>query len=120
MHLLCRDDDCPGSVEPAGSVDDLTCRFCGSPLADESGNVIAQGVGPLVEAGAPRSFDALAAALRDAGHEVRVVELTSVRVGDQLLVSSLDQEGGVLDAEVCEGSEAREIEDAIDQLAEGD
>lgn len=110
MHLLCRSTSCPGNELPAGSVDDESCRFCGDRLADSRGNVLAQGAAPLVDGEPPASFNALMDALRDAGHEVKLVELTAVRVGDSLLVSALTPAGEVVGAEVCDGERAEEVE----------
>lgn len=116
MHLLCRDQECVGNDLPAGTVDDDVCRFCGDPLASPEGNVLAQGAAPLVDGAPPANFDALMDALRDAGHDVRLVELTTVRVGDKLLVSALSEDGELLSAEVCEGEEAEQVDRTMSLL----
>jgi hypothetical protein len=118
VHLLCRDTECVGNDLPAGLVDDETCRYCGRPLADESGHGLAQGAAPLIGGAPPESFDALMDALRDAGQDVRLVELSAVRVGDKLLLSAVDDDGELVQAEVIEGPQAAEVEHLMGLLDE--
>lgn len=80
--------------------------------------VLARGAAPLVDGDPPRSFDALMDALRDAGPEVRLVELTAIRVGETLLVSA-EEDGKLLSAEVCDGERAEEVEHVMALMAEG-
>jgi hypothetical protein len=120
MHLLCRDTECPGNDLPAGTHASETCRFCGLTLEDEHGAVLAQGAAPLVAGSPPRSFDALMDALRDAGADVQVVELTAVRQGDQLLVSAVSEDGELLSAEVCDGARAEGVEHVMELLDQTD
>ncbi|HEX7088681.1 MAG TPA: hypothetical protein VF192_01000 [Longimicrobiales bacterium] len=112
MHLLCRNDECVGHALPAGTVEDEHCRFCGALLADENDYVLVQGAPPEM----PDDFSAVMDALRDAGHEVQVIELAAVRVGDKLLVSAMTERGELASAEVCEGDRAREVEDVMGLL----
>lgn len=115
MHLLCRDPDCLGNDLPAGMVGSEYCRYCGADLAPD-GNVLAQGAAPLVDGHPPANFNALMDALRDAGAEVQVVELTAVRQGDQLLVSAVNEDGKLLSAEVCDGPRAESVEHVMELL----
>lgn len=77
-----------------------------------------QGFAPLVDGALPDGFNALMDAMRDAGKDVRVVEITAVRHGDRLLISSLDENGVLLGAEVCGGQRAADVAYALDLLAD--
>lgn len=118
MHLLCLDTDCLGNDLPAGTFSDTSCRYCGADLTDEKGNVLAQGAAPLVEGEPPSSFDALMDALRNAGSEVQVVELTAVRCGDRLLYSTVTDNGEVLAAGVTDGQAAESLAGIMGTLDE--
>lgn len=111
MHLLCQDDTCEGHRSVAGTTSSEACRFCGLPLEDTDGRVLAQGVPPGTEL--PADFDAFLSALRDAGAEVVVVELNAVQVGDKLLLSSTAEDGELLDASIVEGREAAAISELL-------
>lgn len=115
MHLLCWDPECAGNDLPAGVVEADACRFCGAPLAP-AGQVLAQGAAPLLGGELPSDFNRLMDALKEAGHEVEVVELSAVRVGGSLLVSALRADGHLAAAEVCDGRRAEEVEHAMDLL----
>lgn len=117
VHLLCRDTECIGNDLPAGTVADASCRFCEKDLRDGAGNVLAQGAAPLVGGEPPATFDALMEALRDAGAEVQVLELTTVRHGDRLLYSTVTDAGEVIAAGVAEGDEAEQVEHVMDLIA---
>lgn len=106
MHLLCRDPLCPGNTEPAGVAVEDACRFCGTPLTDDAGNVLAQ----LMPDGPPGDFGTFIDALRRAGSDVQLVELTSVRIGDKVLLSAMNEEGELVRAAVCEGEKADQVE----------
>jgi hypothetical protein len=101
---------------PAGNGVEDVCRFCGEDLADENGYVMGRGMTPLVGGSPPESFNALMDALRDAGAEVTVLEMTAVRVGDALLISVLAEDGELIGAEVCEGQRVAEVADAMDLM----
>lgn len=118
MHLLCRDTECVGNDLPAGTVGSDYCRFCEKPLADERGHVLAQGAAPLVDGEPPTSVDSLMDALRDAGLEVQVVDLSAVRVDGKLLVSAVAEDGELITASVMDGGDAAAVEHMMDLLAE--
>lgn len=120
MHLLCLDTECLGNDLPAGTVADATCRYCGKDLRDRDGNVLGQGVAPLVDGEPPRTFDALMEALRDTGAEVRLVELTAVRHGDRLLYSTVTADGEVVAAGVAGGADAVQVTRFMDMLGDAD
>jgi hypothetical protein len=108
-----------GNDIPAGEVEDERCRYCRKPLADRAGYVLAQGPAPIVDGRPPTDVNELLDALREGGAEVRVVELSAVRVGeDKLLLSALAEDGELVSAEVCEGERAEAVEHLMDLLDE--
>lgn len=121
MHLLCQDRECVGNDLPAGLVGAASCRYCGKALADGAGNVLAQGATPVIDGSPARSVDQLMDALRDAGYEVCVVDLSAVRVEDKLLVSALGTDGELLSASVLDGDgpEAGAVEHMMELMDGG-